>query len=278
MLSTTNLSLFFEQTKLLIDRSTNHFFKHHGILQATSLSYSTLFAIVPVTALLIFLSLQIEFFSSGIHHLREHLMLQLLPASREQVESYLLDATRNIKTFSYFTIAILLISTTWLSLSIEQTINEIWQVETPRKLTFRIPTHLILWILAPILMTISLSLTTWIVAQSHIEDISYISSFNSYALPWLISSVTLFLLYYFLPNTFVRFKAALYASMLAGLIFELSKYLFSIYISYFAMYDKLYGALAALPIFMLWVFIAWCIALWGISLCITIQSDKGQSK
>jgi len=256
--------------------STKHFSHTQGMQFSAALSFSTLLTVVPMTMLLFFISLQVDFFSNMFLEVREQLLTQLLPTSREQIETYLLETTKNIKSFSYLSIGIILLSAIMLSLGVERALNHIWHVGTPRKILLRIPAHITLWLAAPILIMLSLTLSTWLVSLPYLSDFTQQVSFFSKLLPLFVSAVALFVLYFFVPNTQVSFKNAAIASLVAGLLFETSKWGFTIYITQFAMYEKLYGALATLPIFMLWVFISWTVVLWGASLSYTLQK-QGQS-
>jgi len=263
------LVMLFETLK----KSNKHFSQSQGIQFASALSYSTLLSVVPVTMVLFFLSLQTDFFSSMFLDVREQLLTQLLPTSREQVEMYLLQTTKNVKSFSYLSILIIFLSAIWLSLGVEKSLNHIWHVQKPRTILLRVPAHMILWILTPILIMSSIALSSWLFSLPYLSDFTDQVSFASKLLPFFISSVALFLLYRFVPNTSVAIPNAIKAALVAGALFEMSKWGFTIYITQFAMYEKLYGALATLPIFMLWIFISWVVVLWGASLSYTLQKQ-----
>jgi len=285
-----------------------NFMSFHVSQFASGLSYTTLLSIVPLMGLILFFSLQVEAFATVLTQVREQILLQFLPESRGQVEIYLLQTSQNIKSFSYWGIGIISLSVIWLSIGVERALNHIWQVSEPRKLILRIPAHIVLWILAPLLMTLSVTITSWFSSQNWLASLtelsstswlatlteltdisptSWLSSFPyllelteqssklTLALPWLISSSALILLYYFVPNIKVAFKHACISGFIAGFLFEISKWAFSIYITKIAIYEKLYGALASLPVFMLWIFISWVIVLWGACLCATMQSEQG---
>ncbi|MDQ7001447.1 MAG: YihY/virulence factor BrkB family protein, partial [Ghiorsea sp.] len=229
-----------------------------------------------------YLSLQIEFFSSLFSQAKEQLLTQLLPTSQTAIEIYLTSATQNIRSFSYFSLFIIFLSVLWLSLGIEKAFNHIWHVKTPRRLILRLPAHITLWLLAPFFIILSIMLTTWLASLPYFIDFHQHIPALSYIMPWATSSVALFLLYYFVPNTKVEAKSAWISSMLVAGIFELSKWLFTLYITKIAVYEKLYGALASLPIFMLWIYIIWLIVLWGVSFNIALQtkneSQQGQAE
>lgn len=224
--------------------------------------------------LLLFFSLQLELFSSMFDEIRERALIQFMPTSREYVESYLLKTSKNIKSFSYFGVGIIFISAIWLSLGIERALNHIWRVKTQRNLILRLATHIMIWVFIPVLIMLSISLTTWFTSLPYLSDLSIHVSKFSHILPWLTSAIALFLLYFFVPNTKVPFKNAVLAAMFAGVLFEISKWGFTVYITKVAMYEKLYGTLAALPVFMIWVFISWAIVLWGATFCATLQSEQ----
>ncbi len=260
----------------LIQLSSTHYKRRQGMQFAASLSYSTLLSVVPVTMLLFFISLQTDMFSNMFDQVREQLLTQLLPTSREQIETYLLQTSKKIQSFSYLSMALIFLSALWLSLGVERAFNHIWHVQTPRKLILRIPAHITLWLAAPLLIMLSITLTTWMISLPYLHDVVQQTSFASSLLPFLISSTALFLLYFFVPNTHVKLKYAAMAGLAAGLLFETSKWGFTLYITKYAMYEKLYGALATLPIFMLWILISWVVVLWGASLHYVLQK-QGQS-
>ncbi|MDX8381071.1 MAG: YhjD/YihY/BrkB family envelope integrity protein [Ghiorsea sp.] len=257
----------------LLFATHKHFLRAQGMQFASALSYSTLLSVVPITVLLFYISIQTELFSSLFDQVREQLLTQLLPTSREQVESYLLETTKNIKSFSYLSLAIVFLSAIWLSLGVERAFNHIWQITSPRTLVLRIPAHITLWLVTPVLIMLSITLSTWMISLPYIHGFAQYGTFFSKFLPLMISSVAFFLLYFFVPNTQVNLKSAAIAGFSAGLLFEFSKWGFTIYITQYAMYEKLYGALATLPVFMLWVFISWLIILWGASFTHILQKQ-----
>ena len=261
----------------IFKRSNQHFIQSQGMQFASALSYSTLLSVVPVTMLLFFLSLQTDFFASMFLDVREQLLTQLLPTSRQQVESYLLQTTQNIQSFSYLSVAIIFLSAIWLSLGVEKALNHIWHVKKPRTILLRIPAHLILWLLTPILIMTSIALSSWFFSLPYLSDVTHQIPLTSKLIPFIVSAMALFLLYRFVPNTHVNISHAIKAALVAGALFEVSKWLFTIYITQFAMYEKLYGALATLPIFMLWIFISWAIVLWGASFSVVLQKQGHQA-
>jgi membrane protein len=256
----------------ILMRSYQHFLRTQSMQFAASLSYSTLLSIVPLTVFLVYLSLQIEMFSELFIQAKEQVFTQLLPTSQASIEAYLTNASQNITSFSYFSLFIIFLSVLWLSLGIEKAFNHIWQVKTPRRLILRLPAHITLWFFAPFFIIISIMITTWLTSLPYLSSIHHQVPIFSYLTPWATASFALFLLYFFVPNTQIRVKYAFISALFVATLFELSKWLFSLYITKIAMYEKIYGVLAALPIFMIWLYITWLIVLWGVSLNATLQT------
>ena len=253
-------------------RSYQHFSRTQSMQFAASLSYSTLLSIVPLTVFLVYLSLQMEMFSDLFIQAKEQVFTQLLPTSQASIEAYLASASQNITSFSYFSLCIIFLSVLWLSLGIEKAFNHIWQVKTPRHLLLRLPAHIILWLVAPFFIIVSIVISTWLTSLPYLSSIHHQVPIFSYLTPWATASLALFFLYFFVPNTQIHVKYALISALFVATLFELSKWLFSLYITKVAMYEKIYGALAALPIFMLWLYITWLIVLWGVSFNVTLQT------
>jgi membrane protein len=257
----------------IIHKTNKTFIQRQGSQFAAALSYSTLLSVVPMTVLLFYVSIQVDFLSDLFAQAEEQILSQLIPSSRDQIETYLLETTVNIESFSYISIIIVFLSMLWLSLGIERALNHTWHVQTPRKLMLRIPAHIILWVFLPMLISISITASTWLTTIPYLNDFTSQASFLSKSLPFLATTMALFLLYYFVPNTHSPFMSNVLAAVIAGLLFEMSKWLFALYITKYAMYEKLYGALSSLPVFMLWVFLSWVIILWGAALSYTLQKQ-----
>lgn len=101
-----------------------------------------------------------------------------------------------------------------------------------------------------------------------------------FATQWLISTAVLLLLYTAVPNTKVRFLPALYGAMLAAATFEASKFGFAQYVEFSAglKFSRLYGSLALIPLFLLWVYFSWLIVLFGVQLTYRIQHGAARTR
>jgi membrane protein len=95
---------------------------------------------------------------------------------------------------------------------------------------------------------------------------------GKYFLPFLAMWLVLVALYKYLPHTRVRFKSAAWGALLAGILLQGARPLFTLYVLKFMRYEKIYGSLGAIPIFLVWIWLLWLIVLFGAEASFTIQN------
>jgi membrane protein len=83
-------------------------------------------------------------------------------------------------------------------------------------------------------------------------------------------------MYQLVPNRQVKFRYAAFGAVIAALLFELSKQLFSLYITFFPTYQAIYGALATIPILIVWIYLSWLIVLIGAVLTVSLEEYQLQ--
>jgi membrane protein len=159
-----------------------------------------------------------------------------------------------------------------LLVTVEDQLNLIWRVTAPRPWVQRLLAYWTLITLGPLLIGVSLSLSTYF------EIAARQAGFGQEALAWFASSwlhglartvpavlefVALTLLYGLIPNCAVRWRDGALGAVIATLTIEILKVGFSIYIGATSFYSTVYGALAVIPIFLLWMYISWMAVLLG---------------
>jgi len=171
----------------------------------------------------------------------------------------------------------LLITITALLTTMEEAFNDIWRIKKRRSHYARFITFWSLLTLSPILLGASISITSYFAALPILHDVSESSSIFQhipFLIPWLISSLAMMALYISLPNTSVQIRPAMLAGLIAGALFEISKLGFTFYVTELANYEKLYGTLGTLPIFLIWIYLTWVIVLFGAEANVCLQSPK----
>jgi membrane protein len=159
-----------------------------------------------------------------------------------------------------------------LLVTVEDQLNVIWRVTSPRPWGQRVLAYWTLITLGPLLVGLSLSLSTYFeIAARHAgfgqEAFQWIESGWLHglarAVPALLEFVALTLLYWLIPNCAVRWRDAALGALTATLAIEILKIGFTIYIGAMSYYQTVYGTLAAIPIFLLWMYISWMAVLLG---------------
>ncbi|MCZ8255541.1 MAG: YihY family inner membrane protein, partial [Polaromonas sp.] len=159
--------------------------------------------------------------------------------------------------------AVLLVSALTLLMSMENTLNRIWQVKKPRPVLRRLALYAGMLLTGPVLIGASLWAASYLVAASN-GLTGARSAWVPHAInlgPVILSGIGFTCLFRFVPNTVVRWTHAIAGGLLAGTAFELGKYGFAIYLANVPTYRTIYGAFAPLLAFLVWVYYSWLVML-----------------
>lgn len=253
------------------------FFTTKGVFEsAAALTYSTLLAIVPISAVVFAIARGFGFSKYIEDWFRSALSSQPQAADTiiRFVNSYL------VHTHSGVILGIGLVFMLWtvlmLTRNIEQTFNNIWQVERERSLVRTVTDYLAMFFMLPIIIIlisgVSVFLTA-VVKQTHeYLLLGPMMRLSIDIMPYVIMSAVFIALYVFMPNTKVKIGYTIIPGVLAGVAMQLLQ-LFYVHCQLFlSSYNAVYGSFAALPLFMLWVQISWTICLFGAELSYTNQN------
>ena len=228
---------------------------------AASLSYTSLIAIVPLFAIGLAIFAAFPVFNSVKDQLQELLIRNVVPDLEQEISLYFSDfvnATAQLTTIGVVGIAvtaILMLST------IENSLNFIFKVYKPRNIKTKITLYWTVITLGPLLLGTAFSLRGYLFALQKYVPESQI--FLSYIIPQLITALLLFMVYVLVPNKKIRIGNALLGALVAVFLFWLLRRFFGMVILNNATYKTLYGALAILPIFLIWMFSAWSVVIFG---------------
>ena len=249
-----------------------YFFVIHRFMQqrcnemAASLSYTSLLSIVPIMAVIFAAFSSFPVFNDALEQIQGFIFNNLVPSSSELIQQYLnifvakASKLTLVGMISLFIIALLLMR------QIDKSLNQIWDVQQSKDY-LRI--FLIYWAvltLGPILIGMSLMLTSYLSQLIMFNDMTELLGVNQFVflmLPIILTMTAFTLIYMIVPNYRVAFSHALIGGLTATILFELAKKTFALYISYNQTYSNLYGALATIPIFLIWIYICWLITLLG---------------
>ncbi len=258
-------------------RVAHRFIADQCIQRASALAYATLLAIVPLVALGFSVFASFQAFDKLAAKMRSAMLEYLLPTSQQAVESYLGSIADKTTALSVFGIIGLLFTVTALLNTMEEAFNDIWRITRARPWFSK---FIIFWstlTLAPILIAASITVTSYFAALPVLEHVARganIISHTPFVLPWLMTSIAMTLMYMVLPNTSVPIRYAIIGGLVAGALFEASKLGFTFYITDVANYEKVYGALSTLPIFLIWLYLCWVIVLLGSEVAFCLQHPE----
>lgn len=232
---------------------------------ASSLTFTTLLALVPIITVMLTLMSAFPVFSGMMGKTEKFFLENMLPESVAAIATYTEQFTENAGKLTAVGIVFLFVTSIIVLMTIERALNGIWRVSRPRFVVRRAFIYLALLTVGPILVGASLSLTSWLVSLSlgMVEEIPLAAMTVLNIVPVLLTGLACTLLYLTMPNRRVLLRDAALGGFLAAIGFEWMKHGFAIYITQFATYKLVYGAFASLPIFLLWIYLSWVVVLTG---------------
>ncbi|SMF98508.1 Ribonuclease BN [Burkholderia singularis] len=235
---------------------------------AGSLTFTTMLALVPLVTVAFALFTAFPMFASFQNSLQGFLADHLMPAQfNSQIFKYLNQFASKAKGLTTAGLIVLVFTAVMTMMTVESAFNVIWRVRKPRPLAQRVLAYWALITLGPLLFGVSLSISSYLFTQS----LAFTGSTGATTVfEWLLTAASLpltvlafTLLYVYLPNCTVAWRDAVVGGICAAVAFELAKRGFGYYVRRIPTYTAVYGAFAALPMFLLWMYLSWFIALAG---------------
>ncbi len=247
--------------------------------RASALTYNTLLASVPFLAVLLGIAKGFGFQGT----VRQEL-LDYFPGHEPELtkafefgESFLAEVQGGV----IIGIGLILLFYTVINLisSIEDTFNDIWQIQKSRTWYRKTSDYLALFLILPVLMTASSGLSIFLstLQNSFLSRYFFFTPLVELILhvaPYAITVLAFTGLYILLPNTKVRFVNGLIAGMLAGIAFQFFQFLYISGQIWVSRYNAIYGSFAALPLLLLWLQLSWLICLFGAEISYASQNVK----
>lgn len=234
-------------------------------LVSSSLTFTTLLALVPLFTITIVVIDAFPMFANIANQFNEFITAVIIPADGgESVRQYLFQFRDKASSLTAIGISMMMITSLLLIQTIERTFNKIWRVRRPRPLLTRILVYWALLTLGPLALGFSLSM--WGVALGRsTANLSYpvLLAISKTASSVCFIAILLFLLYKIVPHRYVPPRHALIGAAFTAVLLELTRRGFGFYIANFNNYQLIYGAFAAIPVFLLWLNLLWMILLTG---------------
>ena len=245
---------------------------------ASSLSYTTLLAVVPFIAVALAIFAELKIFADVSSQVQDFLFQYFVPDIGQNIPHYIrqfVSATSKLKALGIAGLAV----TAFLMLyTIESSFNFIFDVKKRRKIVTRICLYAAILIICPLLLGLAFSIKGYLLTLKyfHPEEIIGYGIFAGFILPNLMTILVMMLSYYLVPNRKVKCKNAFIGACVAFLMMYVLRFGFGYFLALNVTYKTLYGALAAVPLMLVWMYSWWAVVMFGAVVTATCEefSDK----
>jgi membrane protein len=244
---------------------------------AGSLTFTTTLALVPLLTIVLAIFTTFPIFGQLRTALETYFAQALMPkAISNTIIANLTGFASKATGLSLLGAVMLLLTSTAMMGMIERVFNQVWRVRRPRPLMQRMLVYWALITLGPLLFGLSISLTSQLFTATGgmTRSVPLLGALLSTLASLALTTGAYTLLYVAVPNRQVEWRDALWGGLAAAIAFELAKRLFALFIRQFPTYAIIYGALAALPLFLLWMYLSWLITLVGAVLAAALPTVK----
>lgn len=246
------------------------------LMYASALAFSSMLSIVPFLAI-IFTILK----ALNVHNVLAPVILSNVAAGSHEVVNNILHYVSNthVGSLGVAGLVALLLSVMATLDNVEDAFNQIWGLAKGKKVHHKLRDYLIVIFSIPLLVTLTITITTSLQHQEVVQWFFHLPGFGHLLLmlfrlvPFLSIWIALVCLYLFMPNTRVKVGCALVGGLLAGTIWELAQWGYIHFQIGVSRYNTIYGTMALLPVFMVWILTSWVIVLAGMEIVWFLQGE-----
>ena len=252
-------------------------FNQNKLAQAAGyLTYSTMLAIVPLIMVVFSIFSAFPVFNEVTGALKAFIFTNFAPSASDMVGQYIDEFVNNSKKMSAVGIISLIVVALMLINSIDRTLNSIWHDTETRPIFTSFAIYWLILTLGPLLVGVSIAASTYVKAMfESAASFSFglkLLSFVPFLSTWFIFTM----IYMVVPNKKVSIKHSAAGALIAAVFFTLGKQAFAWYIVTFPSYQLIYGAMATLPIMLLWIQLSWTFVLLGAQLAAVLAEVRSE--
>lgn len=244
---------------------------------ASALSFSSMLSIVPFLAI-IFTALKVF----NVHNVLAPLILSKVAAGSQEIVTRILHYIGNTHVGSLGAVGFVTLLMSVMSTldNVEDAFNQIWGLERGKRVHHKVRDFLLVIFCIPLLITLTISITTSLQHQDVVRWFLRLPGFGHLLLmlfrlvPFVASWIALACLYRFMPNTRVRLECALAGGLVAGTVWQVVQWCHIHFQVGVSRYNAIYGTMAALPVFMMWIYTSWIIVLAGMEIVWYLQVGR----
>lgn len=251
------------------------FYNNRSLLRASALTYYTILSLVPLLALTFAL---LKAF--GVQNQLQPLILDKLNVGDGQIAEAIVGYINNTQVAQMGAVGLIFLLVAVISLltNIEAAFNDVWGVNKLRPMLRRFSDYLSVILVGPVLLISTISMTSSLISHSFTQrllEMQMIGSLIVFVLkitPFIFMWLAFTLLYVFMSNIKVQWRAALIGGVVGGTLWQIAQLGYVHFQVGVARYNAIYGTMAALPVFMVWVYLSWVIVLFGLGVCYAKQN------
>lgn len=245
---------------------------------AGALSFTTAFAIVPLSMVVFGILSAFPVYEQWSAQLSAYIFSNFVPSSARAVETHLLEFSKNAGKLTAVGVIVLVVSLLITLTSIEATFNKIWRVPTSRPTFGRLMVYWTVMTFGALLAAASLAISARFFALAIFETQpgQWVEHWLLRFTPILIEYVSLVVIYRVVPHRTIQWRYAALGAFFAVIMIEIVKIAAGSYLGSFGTYEKIYGTLALIPIFLGWIYFSWVAVLLGASLASSLSAFRYQ--
>ena len=245
---------------------------------AGALAFTTAFAIVPLSMVVFGVLSAFPVYEEWSAQLSAYIFSNFVPSSARAVETHLLEFSKNAGKLTAVGVIVLVVSLLITLTSIEATFNKIWRVPTSRPTFGRLMVYWTVMTFGALLAAASLAISARFFALAIFETQpgQWLEHWLLRFTPILIEYVSLVVIYRVVPHRTIQWRYAALGAFFAVIMIEIVKIAAGSYLGSFGTYEKIYGTLALIPIFLGWVYFSWVAVLLGASLASSLSAFRYQ--
>ncbi|MGR3271657.1 YihY family inner membrane protein [Thalassococcus profundi] len=262
-----------EQLGHFVVFALRRFFNERMNNSAASLTYSTLLALVPLLVIAFAILSSFPAFNEVKGRMQELFFSAVVPEAGAAISDYLTNFTQNASNLTAVGIVALAVAALLLLSTVEDTLNRVWHVDRPRPILVRLLIFWAILTLGPLLIAASITLTSDLRAIASSSNLQMLgveadtdftkTALATFFLSVLINIVGFTALFVLVPARRVRIRHAIIGATFAAISFEVLSWGFNTFYSSGSSYETIYGAVAAVPVFLVWIYTSWMVIILG---------------
>lgn len=240
---------------------------------AAALAYTSLLSLVPLMAVTVSMLAAFPVFESISAELQDFVFSNFVPATGNVVQEHLQEFANKASRLTLVGIVVLVVTALMMMSTIDKSLNIIWHSHARRRPAARFLVYWAVLTLGPVLVGIGLVATSYVASLPFLADDGQMAEVRTLGLrlmPFITTALAFALLYLLVPVRPVPRRAALIGGLIASLMFEAAKRGFAWYVTNVPTYEAIYGAMAGIPIFLIWIYLSWVIILLGAEIAHTL--------